>query len=96
MIKLNEGNVLLKPSHRRQLMGCLKRSAKLGERFGNFAITIDLHRTGRLFEVNAKVHHSAGDFNCHARQRNWRDALREIAHRTAARLHDQCVHGVAA
>ena len=36
MIKLDLGNVLLKPSHRKQLMSWLRRSLRLGERLGDY------------------------------------------------------------
>ena len=64
MVKLIEGNVLLKPTQRRQFMGWLKRVQRLGERLGNFVLTITLQRSGRHFEVNARVHDAAGDFDC--------------------------------
>ena len=54
MIKLDSGNVLLKPSQRRQLMAWLRRSLKLGERLGNFVLTISMWRSGRQFELRAE------------------------------------------
>ena len=69
MIKLDAGNVLLKPSHRKQLMGWLKRAVRLGERVGDFMLTVSMERTGRRYEARALVHNSAGDFDCRARQR---------------------------
>ena len=47
MLKLDPGNVLLKPSHRRQLMSWLKRAMRLGHRMANPAISIIMHRIGR-------------------------------------------------
>ena len=89
MLKLNEGNVLLKPSHRKQLMSWLKRVLRLGERIGDFVLTISLQRTGRQYEVVANVHDKAGDFNVRSRQQDWRNALRSMVQGLAKRLHDQ-------
>jgi hypothetical protein len=91
MVKLIEGNVLLKPSHRRQLMTWLKRVQKLGEQVGNFILTIKLHRIGRVTEVTADVHDAIGDFSFRVRRPEWRDALREMAQLVAGRLHDERV-----
>ena len=96
MIKLDSGNVLLKPSHRRQLMSWLKRAMRLGSRIGNFALTITMHRTGRQCEVRATVHDSAGDFACRSRQHDWRDAMRELIRMLCNRLHEQLLRAVAA
>ena len=92
MLRLNEGNVLLKPSHRKQLMSWLKRVLRLGERLGNFMLTITLQRTGSKVEVKADVHDSAGDFQCRNRQHDWRSALRELTRELTRRLHDQHMH----
>ena len=89
MVTLNAGNVLLKPSQRRQLMSWLKRALRLGQRLGDFLLKITLNRTGRLIEVNADVHDSAGDFALRVRRNDWRDALREIVRSLAMRLADQ-------
>ena len=91
MVKLIEGNVLLKPSQRRQLMGWLKRVQRLGERMGNFVLTITMQRTGRHYQVNARVHDTAGDFDCRMRRHDWRTALRDLVHSLVTRLHDQCL-----
>jgi hypothetical protein len=91
MVKLIEGNVLLKPSHRRQLMTWLKRVQKLGGQVGNFILTIRLHRIGRVTEVTADVHDTIGNFSFRVRRPEWRDALREMAQMIAARLHDERV-----
>jgi len=89
MVKLNSGNVLLKPSNRRQLMSCLKRAQRMGSQLGDFLLTITFQRTGRLTEVRADVHDSAGDFVCRARRHDWKDALREIVHMLSSRLNAQ-------
>ena len=68
MVKLDSGNVLLKPSHRRQLATNLKRVTRLGERIGDFVIKITMRQCGRVCEVIASIHDSAGDFVCRSRQ----------------------------
>ena len=89
MLRLIEGNVLLKRSHRKQVMTWLKRVQRIGERMGDFLLTITLHRTGRAVEVRAAVHDRAGDFECRSRQSDWRTALRELVRSVLARLHQQ-------
>ncbi len=89
MIKLEAGNVLLKPSQRKQVMAWLKRSLRLGERLGNFMLTLVLHRTGKQVEVQAQVHDSAGDFTCRIRRTDWKNALRDVCRLISVRLHDQ-------
>ena len=89
MVKLNAGNVLLKPSQRRQLMTWLKRAQKIGGQVGDFFLTIDLFRIGRLTEVRAEVRDAAGNFTMKIRRPEWRDALQEIARMLTAQLHLQ-------
>ena len=89
MVKLEPGNVLLKPSHRRQLMGWLRRSSRMGERLGDFDLTITISRIGNQHEAIAAVHDAAGDFVCRTRQRDWRDAMRELIHRLVIQLQNQ-------
>lgn len=89
MIKLDAGNVLLKPSHRRQLMSWLRRALRIGNRLGQFALVITMQRTGKQCEVRAQVHDSAGDFVCRSRQHDWRDAVRELVRALVSRLHAQ-------
>lgn len=89
MIKLDAGNVLLKPSHRKQLMTWLRRSLKLGERLGDFVLTITLRRSGRAYEARAAVRDRAGSFDCRARQSDWRDALRLLVQKLTAGIHGQ-------
>jgi hypothetical protein len=91
MIKLDAGNVLLKPSHRRQLMTWLRRSLKLGSRLGNFALTITLRRSGRMYDVRANVSQSKGAFDCHTRRHDWRNAVRDLVRMLTTRLHQQCL-----
>ena len=89
MIKLDSGNVLLKPSHRRQLMTWLRRAIRLGERLGNLVVTLTLQRIGRQYEVRATVHDSAGNFDCRRRDRNWHDAMRDVVMTLTAKIHTQ-------
>jgi hypothetical protein len=89
MMTLDSGNILLKPSQRRQLTGSLRRATHLGDRIGDFALNIDMQRTGRQCEVTARVHDSAGDFVCRSRQSHWRDAVRDLARSLSIRLRDQ-------
>ncbi len=77
MIQLDSGNVLLKPSHRKQLMAWLKRAARLGQRLGNFLLHITLKRVGRSYEVNVSVHDTAGDFHMRMKRHDWQDAVRD-------------------
>jgi hypothetical protein len=91
MIKLEAGNVLLKPSHRKQLMAWLRRALRLGSRLGEFVLVITMHRSGKQCEVRATVHDAAGDFVCRSRQHDWRDAMRDLVHSLVNRLHEQCL-----
>jgi hypothetical protein len=88
-IRLDAGNVLLKPSHKKQLMAWLKRAIRLGAKLGDLVVTLTLQRIGRQYEVRASVHDSAGDFDCRRRDRHWRDAMREVVMMLTARLHSQ-------
>lgn len=89
MLQLDSGNVLLKPSHRRQLMSWLRRAMKIGQKLGDLLIKITLQKTGRHYEVKARVHDRAGDFDCRFRNHELRTALRELAHRLCSRIHSQ-------
>ena len=89
MLQLDSGNVLLKPSHKRQLMSWLRRALRLGQKLGDLMISITMHRVGRHYEVKAKVRDSAGDFKCRSRCQELQQALREIAMTLGNRLHDQ-------
>ncbi len=91
MVKLQAGNVLLKPSQRKQLMSWLKRVMHLGKRIGDFALIITMRRSGRFYDVRASVHDAAGDFRVHSRAHDCREAFRTLARMLAVRLHDQCI-----
>jgi hypothetical protein len=92
MIKLQSGNVLLKPSQRRQITALLRRCVRLGKRLGDFVLNISMRRSGRIFEIRADVQDRAGAFACRARQNNWQDALRDLARALTLRLHEQRLH----
>jgi hypothetical protein len=89
MIKLDEGNVLLKPSNRKQLMAWLKRPLRLGAKLGHFVLTLTLQRNGRAYDVRATVQDSAGRFACHSRKRDWRGAIRDLIRLLNQHLHQQ-------
>jgi hypothetical protein len=89
MIKLQSGNVLLKPSQRRQIAAVFRRCVRLGKRLGDFVLNISMRRSGRMYEIRADVHDRAGAFACRTRQNNWQDALRDLARSLALRLHEQ-------
>ncbi len=92
MLKLDSGNVLLKPSHRRQLMSWLKRAIRLGQRIGNPAISIIMHRVGRSVEVRADVADQMGTVAFRSRQNDWKDAARQLVRMITSYLHDRMVH----
>lgn len=91
MIKLDAGNVLLKPSQRRQLMTWLRRSQRLGERLGNFVLSISIRRIGRFFEVRAAVSDKLGAFDCRSKRHDWQTAVRELIRSLTLRLKQQCL-----
>ena len=91
MIEITCGNVLLKPSARRQLMNCLRRASKLGERIGGFALNLCLKRSGRKFDLRADVRDSAGAFRCHTRGSDWATTVRNFVRDLVARLHAQVI-----
>ena len=89
MIQLDLGNVLLKPSHRKQIMGWLRRASKIGHRVGHFVMSLRLTRCGRHFCAAATVRDSAGAFTYQVRSHDWRDSVRELAKRVSSQLHTQ-------
>ncbi len=89
MIELDLGNVLLKPSQRKQLMSWLRRSLEFGKRLGDFVLKISVQRSGRQYEIKAQVHDSAGDFGCRTRQTDWRSAFRDLIRVLTHQLHAQ-------
>jgi hypothetical protein len=91
MIRLDVGNVLLKPSQRRQLMARLRRSLRMGARLGGFLMTIRIWRSGRQYEFRADVRDAAGSFGCRARRNDFAEAMHELVRLVAGRLHGQCL-----
>lgn len=92
MIRLEPGNVLLKPSQRRQVMAGLRRSSRMGEQLGNFALTISMQRSGRFYEMHADVRAATTDFGCRSRRHDWATALRELSRDVTRQLHELCLH----
>ena len=91
MIQLELGNVLLKPSQRRQMMARLRRCTKLGSRLGGFLLRITIWRTGRQYELRAAVRDRAGDFGCRVRRSDWAEAVHDLIHTLSRRLRHQCL-----
>ena len=89
MVKLETENCLLTRSQRRQLLSWLKRAVHLGERVGDFILTITVRRVGRLYQMQAAVKDRAGKFVSRARGQTWRDVCREIVRTVAVKLHNQ-------
>lgn len=89
MFTLDSGNVLLKPSHRKQVMTWLRRALRLGQRIGGLFLTISMKRVGKFYEVNATAQDSKGTLACRARRHDWKDALRDLAHKLTQWLHGQ-------
>jgi hypothetical protein len=95
MIKLDAGNVLLKPSQRKQLMSWLRRCLRIGSRLKDFVLEIRMHRVGRHVEVRASAHDDQGDIKCRSRQTDWRNALRDLVRQLSAKLHGQYLAALA-
>jgi hypothetical protein len=89
MIKLDSGNVLLKRSHRKQLMSWLRRALRLGERIGDFVLSISMQRSGKMYEVSVTAQDSAGKLSCRTRRHDWQDAMRDLVRRLTYWLHQQ-------
>ena len=91
MLKLDAGNVLLKPSHRRQLMSWLKRAMRFAQRMGNPLVAITMHRAGKGIEIRADVTGPSGAAGFRARRSDWRGAARQIIHMLTSYLHDRMI-----
>ena len=91
MIELESNNVLLKGSTRKQLMGWLKRSLKMAQRLGDFAVKITLQRVGSVYKMTAYVAGAGGPLECHAHGHDLRETCRDLVHRLSERLHEQRV-----
>src|SRR6202034_1197691 len=88
MFTLDSGAVLLKPSHRRQLMTWIKRAIRIGERSKDFNLSISMSRVGRLVEVQANVNQGKQTKSFRSRKPDWQDAARELARAVTIHLHD--------
>ena len=97
MIKLDPGNVMLKPTHRKQVMAWLRRSLRLGKRLGDFVLTITLRRAGRHYEARAaftpagRATAACTPFECRARQHEWLHAFRDLIRDLTHHLHARCL-----
>ena len=89
MFTLSARNVLLKPSHRRQLSNWMRRSLRLGRQLDRFDMTVTIERSGQCYEARADVHASAGDFACRCRDRDALAACRDLARSISLRLRRQ-------
>jgi len=92
MLTLDSGNVLLKPSHRRQVMSWLRRTIRLGQRVGNFTLNIVMQRVGKNYEVRISAQDSIGSLMVRTKRHDWRDAMRDLVHRLTSWLHEQQIH----
>lgn len=88
MVKVESGNVLLKPSHRKHLMAQLRRAIHLAQRMGDMVLTIHLHRTGKTVEARASVAGKSMQIDCRSRTHDWREAVRRVVLEVSARLHE--------
>jgi hypothetical protein len=89
MFTLDSGNVLLKPSHRKQLMTWLRRTIRLGQRVGKFTLNIAMQRVGKFYEVRITAQDSAGTLVVRSKRHDWRDAMRDLVRRLTMWLHQQ-------
>jgi hypothetical protein len=95
MIKLDAGNVLLKPSHRKQLNAWLKRPTRLGDRLGAFDVSIQMQRSGKAVEMTAGVTTARGVRAFRAREQDWRHAAHRIIRMLTVHLHDLALQSTA-
>lgn len=89
MMELVSRNVPLKPAHRRRIQGWLKRSLQMGQKVGDFVMTMTIQRTGNHYEVRADVKDLAGQFICRSRHHELMDACRDTIHKLHLQLHNQ-------
>jgi hypothetical protein len=94
MFELDSGNVLLKPSQRKQLNTSLKRCLKFGQRLREFFLRISMHRTGKLVEIQARLRSPGGERIMKVRRTDWQDAARALVRMLTAQLHAR-VNGLA-
>ena len=95
MITLDAGNVLLKPTQKKQVLARLKRAIRLGDRIGEFFMTIRMRRTGRHVEMTADVRDRFGNFSMRTKGQNWMDALHEIVRNVFREIHNHTVRRAA-
>lgn len=88
MLKLDSGNVLLKPSQRRQLMTRLRRAMKLGQRIGKFTLNLTMNRCGKCCEILLSCQDKLGAMTVKVKRHDWKDALHDAVHRLENWLHE--------
>ncbi len=91
MITIDAGNVLLKPTQKKQMLARLKRALRLGDRIGNFMIKISLRRTGKHVEVTATGQDRLGQFAFRNRGKTWMDALHAIVRDVFRTVHSHAI-----
>lgn len=89
MIELESNNVLLKGSARKQLLGWLRRSLKLAERVGDYAVKITLERVGGVYQAKAHVEGANGPMECQTHGHDLRETCRDLVRVLSMALHDQ-------
>ncbi len=87
MITFDVGNVLLKPTQKKQLLARLKRAIRLGDRLGDFVMKITMRRTGRHVEMTASGRDRFGEFSLRTRGQTWMDAAHEIVRSVIGQIH---------
>lgn len=89
MIELVSNNVVLKGSHRRQILAWLRRTLHLGERLGDFAMKVTIQRSAGKYEVKAQIHDQAGDVTCRARGQELMETCRNLVHQLSMSVRSQ-------
>lgn len=95
MITLDAGNVLLKPTQKKQVLARLKRAIRLGDRIGDFVMKITMRRTGKHVEMTADVKDRFGNFSMRSKGQNWIDALHAIVREVFREIHNHTVRRAA-
>ena len=95
MMELVSLNVPLRGVHRKQVMAWLRRSLKLGQQIGNFVLKMTIQRSGKSFEVRARVTDGAGEFTCRSKG-ELMEACRDVTLKLNQKLHKQRLQRMAA
>lgn len=73
-------------------MTWLRRSLRLGKRFGEFVLTISIRKIGRIYEARAAFttcRRSVPAFDCRVREHDWEQAFRQLTRELTLRIHDR-------